>query len=149
MYILNYNMKLVVLLLVRDLTYDFCMIIFTDLSYYWFIFNMYGRCGVDDPVNTRTSDTKNTRTSPVILVPGLGGSSLDADITSDDSRADILCPKKKRFHIWFSVAEVFNQRCQFEELTLPYNKTTKMFDSIHPGIEIMPLDFGGVRNFFI
>ena len=106
------------------------------------------RCGIDDPVDTETPDTKNTSTrqSPVILVPGLGGSSLDADIQSDDSRANILCPKKKRFHIWFSVAEVFNQRCQFEELTLPYNKTTKMFDSIHPGIEIMPLDFGGVRN---
>ena len=102
------------------------------------------RCGVDEPVDVNENNGTQTN-KPVILVPGLGGSALDADISFDKSRASILCPKKKRFHIWFSVLEVFNQRCQFEELTLPYNDTTKMFSSTHPGIKINPLDFGGVR----
>lgn len=104
-------------------------------------------CGFEEPVKP-AKGLEGAERKPVVLVPGFGGSGIDATITNDTSPSRMwFCPRKSEtFHIWFSVFELLTQVCQFEELTLPYDATTKAFGFVHPGIDISPTDFGGVSG---
>lgn len=79
------------------------------------VFSIF-KCGQSEPVGIDPPGKSATR-SPVILVPGVGGSGLDAWVDGDtDSGRRWYCPKRqKKYHIWFSVFEImtkFSQACQ-------------------------------------
>ena len=77
------------------------------------VFSIF-RCGVGEPVRVDGAATASTTRSPVVLVPGFGGSGLDAQADGDtDKRRPWYCPKRHRkFHVWFNVFEILTKVTQ-------------------------------------
>ena len=112
------------------------------------LFNIM-KCDIDnDPVPPREEVSATADRKPVVLVPGFGGSGIDATIDGDTypGRPWWCAKKRKSFHIWFNIFELLSQECQFEELTLPYNATAKSFAHTHPGVTLTATDFGGTKG---
>lgn len=81
---------------------------------------------------------------PVILLPGLGGSVLEAKLDKEDTPA-WYCFKKwdKFFRLWLSLPELLVQDCWFDNLKVEYNASSN--DYYNPqGVETRAADFGGV-----
>uniref|UniRef100_A0A0A9W7S1 Group XV phospholipase A2 n=2 Tax=Lygus hesperus TaxID=30085 RepID=A0A0A9W7S1_LYGHE len=88
-----------------------------------------------------------TRAPPVIIVPGLGGSRLEAKLNRTSSE-HFLCEKtsKDYFPIWFSyefLVPVVKQ-CWMDNIKLTYDNVTRTTSS-HPGVDIRVPGFGNPR----
>lgn len=97
-------------------------------------------CALAAPIHVTTGNTG----APVVIVPGLGGSVLEAKIDRESSLFG--CAKKSDwFDAWLSVEEILNDRCLLQNFVIFYNMTTR---SYHPpaGVEIRAKDFGGVEG---
>lgn len=81
---------------------------------------------------------------PVILVPGLEGSQLDAKLDKP-STVNWLCSRKTKdwFPIWVDVKEFFPEviDCFMDNLSMRYNRTTRRTTNA-PGVQIAPTAFG-------
>ncbi|KAF6203237.1 hypothetical protein GE061_003655 [Apolygus lucorum] len=84
------------------------------------------------------------RLSPVIIVPGLGGSRLEAKLNRTDS-VHFLCRKTTTdyFSIWFSFEFLvpFVKQCWMDNIKLTYDNETRTTNN-HPGVDIRVEGFG-------
>ncbi|KAJ4456932.1 putative Phosphatidylcholine-sterol acyltransferase [Paratrimastix pyriformis] len=81
---------------------------------------------------------------PIIFVPGLGGSVLEAQLTGFDYHWS--CPKHTDHYepLWLNIPNLlFTRNCFFEELTLNYDPAANRY-SPRQGVHIRPRDFGGL-----
>lgn len=82
---------------------------------------------------------------PVIFFPGLGGSSLEAEIDKNYKPAWECFQKWGWWGIWINLYEALVQTCWFDNLQATYNETTQQFNN-QPGVKIRPKDFGGLEG---
>ena len=87
-----------------------------------------------------------TQLEPVVLVPGIIGSGLKAEIDKNYKPA-WECFKRWRtpWGIWVNLYEALVQTCWFDNLMIRYNDTADSF-SDNPGVSIRPNDFGGLAG---
>lgn len=81
--------------------------------------------------------------NPVVLLPGLGGSVLEAILDKSGSPFPCYDHYDKWFRIWFAIEEVLVQPCWFDNLDIEFNATTGNYTNT-PGVQLRPKDFGGV-----
>jgi len=81
----------------------------------------------------------------VILLPGMGGSGLDARIDKEDSPAWYCFKEYDWFRIWLAVEELLAQPCWFDNLQVAFNSTDHSFHD-RTGVEIRPSDYGGIKG---
>lgn len=86
-----------------------------------------------------------TTLNPVVLLPGLGGSSLDAEVHKQDAPSWYCFKNLDWFRIWFAVEEILVQPCWMDNLQISYNTSTGNYTN-REGVNIRPTDFGGVKG---
>ncbi|KAL3143630.1 hypothetical protein ABBQ38_002426 [Trebouxia sp. C0009 RCD-2024] len=85
--------------------------------------------------------------SPVILLPGLAGSVLEAKLNRTEVPS-ILCSKQHDWEVeWLSLKAALRPQCLLDELTITYDPVTKSYNN-QEGIEIRPYDFGGLGGIY-
>eukprot|EP00928_Gymnodinium_smaydae_P011850 TRINITY_DN14335_c0_g1_i1.p1 TRINITY_DN14335_c0_g1~~TRINITY_DN14335_c0_g1_i1.p1 ORF type:complete len:448 (+),score=71.88 TRINITY_DN14335_c0_g1_i1:38-1345(+) len=87
--------------------------------------------------------------APVVIVPGLTGSALEARLTHAPM-PHAFCKHDsggKWFNTWVRVAELLPEvkDCLVQRLQLFYNKTDDTYSNSQ-GVELRPVDFGGVKG---
>lgn len=88
---------------------------------------------------------KVTELDPVILLPGIGGSALDAKLNKQDSPAWYCFKRLDWFRIWFATQELFVQTCWMDNLALSYDHHNKTYNNTY-GVDMRPTDFGGLQG---
>eukprot|EP01111_Echinosteliopsis_oligospora_P011659 TRINITY_DN389_c0_g1_i2.p1 TRINITY_DN389_c0_g1~~TRINITY_DN389_c0_g1_i2.p1 ORF type:complete len:477 (+),score=122.76 TRINITY_DN389_c0_g1_i2:95-1525(+) len=88
---------------------------------------------------------KDSDRDPVILLPGLGASGLDAEIHKNNSVAWYCFKNLDWFHLWFAVEEILVQGCWMDNLHIQYDPVTGLYNNTY-GVNIRPTDFGGVKG---
>jgi pimeloyl-ACP methyl ester carboxylesterase len=83
--------------------------------------------------------------NPVILLPGLGGSGLDAQVHKKDAPAWYCFKNHDWFRIWFAVEELVVQPCWMDNLNVSFNTSNGFYENTE-GVNIRPHDFGGVKG---
>ncbi|XP_076447791.1 lysosomal phospholipase A and acyltransferase-like [Babylonia areolata] len=108
--------------------------------------DMYASDG-DSIVHTVTR--KSQGRSPVILVPGLGGSQLWAKLTGKRSRPHWFCKRTTSdyFNIWLSLTEMLPMviDCTLDNFRLHYDAKNHVTRNTQ-GVDIQPLHFGHPRS---
>jgi hypothetical protein len=99
---------------------------------------------VVDAFHARHGRLAASELQPVLLVPGIIGSGLSAEIDKNYKPA-WNCFKKWRtpWGIWVNLYEALAQTCWFDNLMIRYNDTLDSFSN-NPGVKIRPNDFGGI-----
>eukprot|EP01133_Synstelium_polycarpum_P003429 gene3429-3894_t len=82
---------------------------------------------------------------PIILVPGIAGSALEAKLDKKTSPSWYCTKKQDWFRLWLSIEELFVQNCWFDNLAVTYDPITGNYINT-PGVEIRPMDFGGIKG---
>lgn len=82
---------------------------------------------------------------PIIFLPGIGGSGLEAKLDKDTTPAWYCFKKWDWFRIWFATEELLAQKCWMANLEMDYNVTSKTYMNT-PGVEVRPADFGGLKG---
>ncbi|EGG13818.1 hypothetical protein DFA_11579 [Cavenderia fasciculata] len=80
---------------------------------------------------------------PIILVPGIAGSGLEAKLNKTKVPAFYCTKNQDWFRIWLSLPELLVQKCWFDNLAVDFDATTGKFSNT-PGVEIREIDFGGI-----
>eukprot|EP01112_Ceratiomyxa_fruticulosa_P020797 TRINITY_DN7185_c0_g1_i1.p1 TRINITY_DN7185_c0_g1~~TRINITY_DN7185_c0_g1_i1.p1 ORF type:complete len:477 (-),score=125.69 TRINITY_DN7185_c0_g1_i1:197-1627(-) len=80
---------------------------------------------------------------PVVLLPGLGGSGLEARIKKQSSPSWYCFKNLNWFRIWFGVNEIIAQPCWMDNLAIIYDPATGEYNNTE-GVDLQPADFGGV-----
>lgn len=95
---------------------------------------------------SRHGDIAASSLEPVILVPGLGGSGLQASIDKNYKPA-WECFKKwtRPWSIWVNLYEAAVQTCWFDNLMIRFNETSNQYEN-NPGVTLTPRDFGGISG---
>ncbi|CAL8461900.1 g1431 [Coccomyxa elongata] len=84
------------------------------------------------------------RFAPVILVPGLAGSVLEARLNRTEAPAWYCSKTSKTWRLlWLSLQEAALPVCLLDELAVFYNATTGRYSN-QTGVEIRPMDWGGL-----
>lgn len=83
--------------------------------------------------------------NPVVLLPGLGGSSLDAKIHKNASKEWYCFKNLDWFRIWFAIEELLVQPCWMDNLDVNFNPTSGVYNNTY-GVWLAPTDFGGVTG---
>jgi len=83
--------------------------------------------------------------NPVILLPGLMGSSLEATLDRDTTPEWYCIKRWDWYGIWLSLYEALAQPCWFDNLQIEYNQTLDSYSNI-TGVSIRPRDFGGISG---
>lgn len=83
--------------------------------------------------------------NPVVLLPGLGGSSLDAQIDKNDTPSWYCIKHWDWFRIWFAIYEIAAQPCWMDNLDIDFDPSTGIYNNT-PGVNIRPTDFGGIEG---
>lgn len=88
-----------------------------------------------------------TAHNPVVLLPGLAGSVLEAKL----NRAEVpkwYCSKEHDWEVeWLSLKAASRPDCLLDELTVQYDPETKSYHN-KEGIQIRPYDFGGLGGIY-
>lgn len=89
----------------------------------------------------------DAKLSPIVFVPGDGGSQLEARLNKT-SRVHYICDYKSDWYdIWLNIhlltPGVFD--CLCDNMRLVYNKTTRLTQN-SPGVEIRPANFGSLDS---
>ncbi|CAL5222795.1 g5211 [Coccomyxa viridis] len=84
--------------------------------------------------------------SPIVFIPGLAGSALEAKLDRTDAPA-WWCSRKTNGYkrVWFSFSEASKPSCLLDQLALFYDESTGRYRN-HDGIEIRAVDFGGLEG---
>ncbi|GAM18537.1 hypothetical protein SAMD00019534_017120 [Acytostelium subglobosum LB1] len=82
---------------------------------------------------------------PVVLVPGVGGSSLEAKLNKNLSPHWYCVKKNNWFRIWLGLSELAVQDCWFDNMNVHYDNNTGDFSNA-PGVLMRPMDFGGLNG---
>lgn len=94
-------------------------------------------------LNVRAAPTHN----PVILLPGLAGSVLEAKLNRTDIPS-FYCSKQHDWEVeWLSLKAALRPDCLLDELTIQFDPVTRRYHN-QPGIEIRPYDFGGLGGIY-
>ena len=80
---------------------------------------------------------------PVVLFPGLAGSSLEAEIDKDYKPSWTCWKEASWWNIWISLYEALFQTCWFDNLKVNYDPLTNSYHN-QPGVKLRPRDFGGL-----
>ncbi|KAK9814182.1 hypothetical protein WJX72_001833 [[Myrmecia] bisecta] len=81
--------------------------------------------------------------APIILLPGLGGSALEARLNRSSAPA-WYCSTSHDWQVaWFSAYEATRPDCFLDELQVIYDPVTKRYHN-QTGVEVRPYDFGGL-----
>lgn len=83
--------------------------------------------------------------TPIILMPGLGGSSLQVEIDKTYKKAWECFQKWSWWGIWVNIYEIAFQTCWFDNLQLHYFPGNDTFQN-NPGVLLRPNDFGGLNG---
>jgi len=101
---------------------------------------------LDAPGRLYMQNVKPTQLDPVILLPGIGGSSLDAQLAKDSHHPSWYCFQTYNwFRIWFDIEELVAQKCWMDNLAVTFNPTTGDYNNT-AGVSIRPTDFGGTKG---
>ena len=81
---------------------------------------------------------------PVILIPGLSGSKVEAKLDKTEVVSRFCAKKSDWFLIWLSLTEMTPMviQCFFDNFRLVFNETTGISENA-PGVETRIPDFGG------
>eukprot|EP01132_Coremiostelium_polycephalum_P003670 gene3670-4570_t len=82
---------------------------------------------------------------PIVLVPGIAGSILEAKLFKQDVPAWYCTKQSDWFRLWLNLRELTVQSCWFDNLQLTYNITSDIYYN-QPGVNIRPYDFGGTAG---
>eukprot|EP01125_Pyxidicula_operculata_P021779 TRINITY_DN8631_c0_g1_i1.p1 TRINITY_DN8631_c0_g1~~TRINITY_DN8631_c0_g1_i1.p1 ORF type:complete len:497 (-),score=122.32 TRINITY_DN8631_c0_g1_i1:43-1533(-) len=84
--------------------------------------------------------------SPVVLLPGLGGSAIEASI-SKDKAPHWWCWSEweEWFRVWLPINELINQDCWFDNLQVLYDAGNDTYAN-YPGVTTRVKDFGGLSG---
>jgi pimeloyl-ACP methyl ester carboxylesterase len=82
---------------------------------------------------------------PIVLVPGLGGSALEAKLDKPSKPAWYCFKKWDWFRLWLNVPELLVQECWFDNLQIEYNETTNDYHNPE-GVTTRAADFGGLKG---
>ncbi|KYR01881.1 hypothetical protein DLAC_01903 [Tieghemostelium lacteum] len=96
--------------------------------------------------NNLKGDKRSTlqNLKPVILVPGIAGSGLEAKLHKETSPSWYCWKNSNWFRLWLNLAEIAVQKCFFDNLDLVYQPNGTFTNA--PGVDIRPMDFGGVKG---
>jgi len=90
------------------------------------------------------NNLKSDDLNPVILVPGLGGSSLEAELDHAHKGAwYCFGTEHSWFRLWFALEEFLVKKCWLDHLHIFYDNTTGEYLN-NKGVSIRALDFGGI-----
>jgi len=92
-----------------------------------------------------THNIQDSDRDPVILLPGLGASGLDAEIHKNNSVSWYCFKNLDWFHLWFAVEELLVQNCWMDNLHVTYDPTSGNYTNTG-GVNIRPTDFGGIKG---
>lgn len=92
-----------------------------------------------------THNIDATSLNPVVLLPGLGGSSLEAEIHKQDAPSWYCFKNHDWFRIWFAVEELLVQPCWMDNLQVSFDPATGNYSN-RDGVKLRPTDFGGVKG---
>lgn len=82
---------------------------------------------------------------PIVIVPGLGGSVIKANLTNMPSYRD-CATSSEDYTIWFAVSQIMTRfDCFCRNFKLEYDPVTQQVDSARGG-RITPDDFGGLNG---
>lgn len=84
-----------------------------------------------------------TALDPVILVPGLGASQLEAKLSKTGAPAWYCVKEWDWFRMWLDLSQLVTQDCMFDNLRVEYNATSNTYAN-PSGVETRPIDFGGM-----
>eukprot|EP01130_Rhizamoeba_saxonica_P002225 TRINITY_DN12073_c0_g1_i1.p1 TRINITY_DN12073_c0_g1~~TRINITY_DN12073_c0_g1_i1.p1 ORF type:complete len:462 (-),score=112.27 TRINITY_DN12073_c0_g1_i1:26-1390(-) len=82
---------------------------------------------------------------PIIFVPGLGGSGIQAKLERNDVPAWYCFKTWDWFGLWVSLYEVFAQECWLDNMVLNYNESENTYSN-NLGVATKPHDFGGLKG---
>jgi lysophospholipase-3 len=83
--------------------------------------------------------------APVILVPGLGGSELEAKLHRFDVPAWYCSKDYDWYTLWISIEEVIASPCLLSNLGITYNSNNNTYSNV-AGVQIRALDWGGLNG---
>jgi lysophospholipase-3 len=83
--------------------------------------------------------------NPVILVPGLMGSALEAKLDREDVPAWYCWKKWDWYGLWLSLYEILAQSCAFNNLEVNFHPENYTYAN-QTGVQIRPRDFGGLQG---
>jgi len=83
--------------------------------------------------------------NPVVLLPGLGGSSMNARLHKNSSKSWVCFENLDWFRIWFAIEELLVQPCWMDNLDVTFNPVTGEYSNTY-GVDLEPTDFGGVTG---
>jgi lysophospholipase-3 len=86
-----------------------------------------------------------TALNPVVLLPGLGGSSLEAQVHKKETPAWYCIKNHDWFRIWFAVQEIVVQPCWMDNLNVTFDPATGNYTNTE-GVQMRPTDFGGIEG---
>lgn len=92
-----------------------------------------------------THDMSQVQLNPVVMLPGLGGSALEAKIKKTTSPAWYCFKKHDWFRIWFAVEELLVQPCWMDNLDVDFHPDSGNYTNTE-GVEMAPADFGGMKG---
>lgn len=97
----------------------------------------------------RQRDDPKVAANPVVLVPGDGGSHIEANLTGKPSVVHYVCDKytKDYFDMWLNL-ELFVPLvidCWADNMRLVFNESKKLSENA-PGVDVRFPDFGGTSS---
>lgn len=85
---------------------------------------------------------------PVILIPGLAGSALEAKLHESAKPPHVYCYKNHAWYqTWLALLSMLpgEQDCWWHNMDVFYNTTSDSFYN-QEGVEVRPMDFGGMKG---
>jgi len=83
--------------------------------------------------------------SPVVMLPGFGGSALEAKLHKNDTPAWYCFQEWDWFRLWIALDEIIAQTCWFDNQALDYDPSTDTYANTD-GVDIRGIDFGGTSG---
>ena len=86
-----------------------------------------------------------TARTPVVLIPGLGGSALEAKLKKHKGPHWYCTSNADWFRLWFSSKELFVQDCWVSNMDMRFDEGSGTFQDAQ-GTTVRVMDFGGVKG---